>query len=66
MLSRETSQRYCCGEGGHLEAVMHLNASRRGDRKEEMRQEIAGKVHHVEAGATEAELCWRGMAEGRG
>ena len=45
---------------------MHLNASRRGDRREEMRQEIAGKVHHVEAGATEAELCWRGMAEGRG
>jgi len=31
-----------------------------------MRQEMAGKVHPVEAGATGAELRRRGMAEGWG
>ena len=43
---------------------MHRDASREGDRREEMRQEMAGKVHPVEAGATGAELRRRGMAEG--
>ena len=29
---------------------MHRDASRGGDRREEMKQEMAGKVHPVEAG----------------